>query len=118
MFFEQTQIFDEGLSNRYIFSRKSICQSVCRKDYLIEQILIFPETLIVLKHVQIFQDPLFSHRTNINFPASSIFPSISIFQDPLFYRTDILFPGSPSCSPGCFRYLFKNSFLFILCYSP
>ena len=64
MFFEQTQIFQEGYSKRHVFQGSSICSSN-RPYYLIEQILIFPETLIlVLEHIRIFQEPLFSHRTD------------------------------------------------------
>ena len=70
-------------SNRHEFSRRayrkdmffqggSICSSN-RPYYLIEQILIFPETLnLVLEHIQIFQKPLFSHRTDTNFTGSPI----------------------------------------------
>ena len=45
MFFEQTRIFQEGISNRHVFQGVFICPSN-RPYYLIEQILIFPETLI------------------------------------------------------------------------
>ena len=69
MFFEQTRIFQEGLSKRHVFSRQGgyICSSN-RPYYLIEQILIFLETLIlILEHIRIFQEPLFSHRTVLIF---------------------------------------------------
>ena len=62
-----------------------------RPYYLIEKILIFPETHLVLEHIQIFQEPLFSHRTDINF--TMIFrASISsmIFSSNTYY-----FPGDP-----------------------
>ena len=70
MFFEQTQIFQEGLSNRHVFSRKTCLSNQGgiflppwsnRPHYLMEQILIFKETL------------LFSPQTHTNFPRASIF---------------------------------------------
>ena len=72
MFFEQTRIFHEGLSKRHVFQGGSICSSN-RHYYLIEQILIFPRNpYLVLEHIQIFQEPLFSHRTDTHFPGSPI----------------------------------------------
>ena len=57
--------FQEGLSNRQVFSR--------RVYLFIEQILIYPRNpYLILEDIQIFQQPLFSHRTDINFPGSSI----------------------------------------------
>ena len=75
MFFEQTRIFQEGLSKRHVFSR--------RFYLFVEQTLLshrtdtnFPETLnLVLEHIQIFQEPLFSHRTDTHFPGSPIWSS-------------------------------------------
>ena len=70
-------------SNRHEFSRRayqkdmffqggSICSSN-RPYYLIEQILIFPRNpYLVLEHIRIFQEPLFSHRTDTHFPGSPI----------------------------------------------
>ena len=86
LFVEQTRIFQEGLyvlrtdtnfpgglfEKTCFFQGGSICSSN-RPYYLIEQILIFPETLIlVLEHIRIFQEPLFSHRTDTHFPGSPI----------------------------------------------
>ena len=71
MFFEQTRIFQEGLSKRHVFSR--------RFYLFVEQILL-------------------SHRTDTNFPRNPylILEHIRIFQEPLFFnRTDTYFPGSP-----------------------
>ena len=72
MFFEQTRNFQEGLSNRRVFSRRA---------YLfVEQTLLshrtdtnFPRNpYLVLEHIRIFQEPLFSHRTDIYFLGSPI----------------------------------------------
>ena len=72
MFFEQTRIFQEGLSKRHVF---------LRRFYLfVEQTLLSHRTdtnfsrnpYLVLEHIQIFQEPLFSHRTDTHFPGSSI----------------------------------------------
>ena len=105
-------------SNRHKFSRRayrkdmffqggSICSSN-RPYYLIEQILIFPETLnLVLEHIQIFQEPLFSHRTDTHFPGSPSSPRTptifqetlsspqthTVFQEPPMPRTHRHFPG-------------------------
>ena len=60
LFYEQTRIFQEGLSKRHVFSRKF---------YLfVEQTLLphrtdinFPRNpYLVLEHIRIFQEPLFS----------------------------------------------------------
>ena len=72
MFFEQTRIFQEGLSKRYVFSR--------RFYLFVEQILLshrtdinFPRNpYLVLEHIRIFQEPLFSNRTDTHFPGSPI----------------------------------------------
>ena len=72
MFFEQTLIFQEGLSKRHVFSR--------RFYLFVEQTLLshrtdtnFPiNSYLVLDHIRIFQEPLFSHRTDTNFPGSPI----------------------------------------------
>ena len=72
MFFEQTQIFQEGYSKRHVFSR--------RFYLFVEQTLLshrtdtnFPRNpYLVLKHILIFQEPLFSHRTDTHFPGSLI----------------------------------------------
>ena len=65
MFFEQTRIFQEGLSKRHVFSR--------RFYLFVEHTLLshrtdnnFPRNpYLVLEHIQIFQEPLF-------FPGSPI----------------------------------------------
>ena len=72
MFFEQTQIFQEGLSKRHVFSR--------RFYLFIEQTFLsnrtdtnFPRNpYLVLEHIRIFQEPLFCHRTDTHFPGSPI----------------------------------------------
>ena len=72
MFFEQTQIFQEGLSKRHVFSR--------RFYLFVEQTLLshrtdtnFPRNpYLVLEHIRIFQEPLFSHRADTHFPGSPI----------------------------------------------
>ena len=44
-----------------------------RPYYLIEQILIkFSHPYLVLEHIRILKEPLFSHRTDTNFPGSPI----------------------------------------------
>ena len=55
MFFGQTRIFQEGFSNRHVFQGGSIGSSN-RSYYLIEQILIFQETLSSPQTHIIFQD--------------------------------------------------------------
>ena len=53
----------------------------------------FPRNPLVLEHIRIFQEPLFSHRTDIN------------FQELLFsHRTDIHFPGSPILSSNTYYF--------------
>ena len=69
-------IFQEGPSVRrkdMFFQGGSICSSN-KPYYLIEQILILIpiNPYLVLKHIQIFQEPLFSHRTDTHFPGSPI----------------------------------------------
>ena len=64
MFFEQTQIFQEGLSKRHVFSR--------RFYLFIEQTFLsnrtdtnFPRNpYLVLEHIQIFQEPLYILSSN------------------------------------------------------
>ena len=68
--FEQTQIFQEGLSKRHDFSR--------RFYLFVEQTLLshrtdtnFPRNpYLVLEHIRIFQEPLISHRTDTHFPRN------------------------------------------------
>ena len=89
MFFEKTNIFQKGLSNRHVFSKGL---SVRQIDLIIEQIyiiiiiLILSETLIlVLKH------------THTNFPRVSIFssnryefsrkPYLAIYKHIIFQKT-------------------------------
>ena len=72
MFFEQTRIFQEGLSKRHVFSR--------RFYLFIEQTFLshrtdtnFPKNpYLVLEHIRIFQESLFCHRTDTHFPGSPI----------------------------------------------
>ena len=86
-------IFQESSSNRHVFSRRFICSSN-RPYYLIEQILIFPETLISPQTHTNFPIPLFSHRTDFNFPGSPlVLEHIIIFQETPMPRTDRHFPG-------------------------
>ena len=126
MFFEQTRIFQEGYSKRHLFQGGSICSSN-RPCYLIEQILIFPRNpYLVLEHIRIFQEPLFSHRTDTHFPGKLYLvlehlrfsrrpylvlehiqfsrrllclEHIGIFQEGTLSRTDISLIGLG----GCFR---------------
>ena len=63
MFFEQAQIFQKGLSNRHVFFKEVLFVPSNKPYYLIGQILIVPETLII------------SPRTHTNFPGASIFSS-------------------------------------------
>ena len=77
--------FSRFVKQTCFFPGGSICSSN-RPYYLIEKILIFPETLII-----------FSPRTHTNFPRASYFliEQISIFQELLFsHRTDINLPVS------------------------
>ena len=72
MFFEQTRIFQEGLSKRHDFSR--------RFYLFVDQTLLSHQTdsnfprnpYLVLKHIRIFQELLFSHRTDTHFLGSPI----------------------------------------------
>ena len=85
MFFEQTRIFQEGLSKRHVFSWRL---SVRRTDYyLIEQILIFPETLIYTSNTYKFSRSLYF-----------LIEQILIFQEALSNpRTPTIFQeGTPS----------------------
>ena len=97
MFFKQTQICQEGLSNRHVFSRRV---------YLFdEQILLshrtdinFPRNpyFIVLKHIHILQETLIFSSNRYQFPKATIFSSntILIFQEALSSpRTPYYFPG-------------------------
>ena len=122
MFFEQTQIFQEGLSKRHVFSR--------RVHLFVEQTLLlshrtdtnFPRNpYLVLEHIRIFQEPLFSHRTDIGthfreekkkarkpylvlkhlrfYRRPLCLEHIGIFQEGTPSRTDISLVGLG----GCFR---------------
>ena len=62
MFFEQTRIFQEGLSKKYVFSRR-FC-------LFVEQSLLSHRT-----GTNFPRKPLFSSRTHTNFPGASIFSS-------------------------------------------
>ena len=98
MFFEQTQIFQEGLSKRHVFSR--------RFYLFVEQTLLshrtdtnFPRNpYLVLEHIRIFQEPLFSHRTDTHFPGALSSPrTLTIFQETPMPRTHRYFPGRYPC---------------------
>ena len=64
------QIFQKGLLNRHVFSR--------RVYLFVEQTLLSHRTdtnlprnpFLVLEHIHIFQELLFSHGTGINFPGT------------------------------------------------
>ena len=112
MFFEQTQIFQEGLSKRHVFSK--------RFYLFVEQTLLshrtdtnFPRiSNLVLKHIQIFQEPLFFHRTDTNFPGSPSSPRThTIFQETPIPRTDTYFPGR---YPPSNRYFIDRSWWMLL----
>ena len=71
MFFEQTQIFQEGLSKRHVFQGGSICSSNSLLSHRTDT--NFPRNpYLHLEHIRIFQEPLFSHRTHTHFPGSPI----------------------------------------------
>ena len=116
MFFEQTRIFQEGLSKKHVFSRR-FC-------LFVEQSLLSHRT-----GTNFPRKPLFSPRTHTNFPGASIFSSnrysfsrksylvlehvrfsrnllclehIGIFQESTPSRTDISLIGLG----GCFRNLY------------
>ena len=114
MFFEQTQIFPGGLIEKTCFSR--------RFYLFVEQTLLshrtdinFPRNplYLVLEHIRIFQEPLFSPRTHkrfsrrpylvlehIQFSRSLLrLEHIGIFQEGTPSRTDISLIGLG----GCFR---------------
>ena len=85
------------LSNRHVFSKMV---------YLfVEQVLLSHRTdtyfsrnpYFVLEHIRIFQEPLFSHRTDINFPGASIFSSnrYSFSRKPYLVLEHILFSKRP-----------------------
>ena len=93
MFFEQTRIFQEGYSKRHVFSRRS---------YLfVEQTLLshrtdtnFPRNpYLVLEHIQIFQEALYSPRTPTIFQETLSSPRThAIFQEALYSpRTPTIF---------------------------
>ena len=103
MFFEQTQIFQESLSNKHVFLR--------RVYLFVKQILLshrtdtnFPRNpYLVLEHIRIFQELLFSHRTVIHFPGDPFMPQTDRhFPGSYLRRTDISLIGLS----GCFRYYY------------
>ena len=134
MFFEQTQIFQEGLSKRHVFSRRfylfveqtllshrtdthfpgspylvlSNTYEISRSLYfLIEQILIFQEALSSPRTPTIFQETLSSPRTHTIFQETPMpLEHIGIFQEGTPSRTDISLIGLG----GCFRYLLQTDF--------
>ena len=78
MFFEQRQIFQEGLLNRHVFSRRVyVCRTSNSPYYLIEQILIFNNSqtnnkfsrslYFLIKQIFIFQEAISSPQTHIIF---------------------------------------------------
>ena len=99
-FFEQTRIFQEGLSKRHVFSRRFY---LFVEQTLLSHLLSY----LVLEHIRIFQEPLFSHRTDTHFPgalSSPRTPTIfqetlssprthTVFQEPPMPRTHRHFPG-------------------------
>ena len=97
MFFEQTRIFQEGLSKRHVFSR--------RFYLFVEQTFLshrtdtnFPRNpYLVLEHIRIFQEPLLCHRTDNHFPGSLSSPRTpTIFQETLSSpRTHTIFQETP-----------------------
>ena len=94
MFFEQTQIFQEGLLKRHDFLRRS---------YLfVEQTLLSHRTdtnfsrkpYLVLEHIRIFQEALSSPRTHTIFQKILSSPRThTIFQETPMPRTHRHFPG-------------------------
>ena len=94
MFFEQTQIFQEGLLKRHDFLRRS---------YLfVEQTLLshrtdtnFPrKPYLVLEHIRIFQEALSSPQTHTIFQKILSSPRThTIFQETPMRRTHRHFPG-------------------------
>ena len=78
-------------SNIYVIFYKKPFE--LRLDRVVEQTLLshridthFPRNpYLVLEHIRIFQEPLFYHRADINFPGVSI-------------RTQFYFPGDPYTS--------------------
>ena len=100
LFLEQTWIFQEVPSVRRTdmnFPRGSICSSnrhkfsrrAYRKDIFWRRFYLF------------VKQTLLSHRTVINFPKNRylVLEHIQIFQEPLFsHRTDTHFPGAPYAS--------------------
>ena len=112
MFFEQTRIFQRAYRKDMFFQGGSICSSN-RSYYLIEQILIFPETLIyssntykfsrslyfLIEQILIFQEVLSSPRTHTIFQETLCLEHIGIFQEGTPSRTDISLIGLG----GCFR---------------
>ena len=94
MFFEQTRIFQEGYSKRHVFSR--------RFYLFVEQTLLshrtdtnFPRNpYLVLEHIQIFQEALYSPRTPTIFQETLSSPRThTIFQETPMPRTHRHFPG-------------------------
>ena len=85
MFFEQTRIFQEGLSNRHVFQGRSICSSNI-PYYLIEHFPnntyeFFRNLYFLIEQVFIFQEALSRLRSH------------TIFQDTSMPQTDRCFPG-------------------------
>ena len=94
MFFEQTRIFQEGLSKRHVFSR--------RFYLFVEQTFLshrtdtkFPRNpYLVLEHIRIFQEALSSPRTPTIFQETlSSSRTHTIFQEIPMLRTHTHFPG-------------------------
>ena len=73
MFFEQTRIFQEGLSNRHVFSRRFYLFVEPLSTSLVEPRVWSNRPYYLIKQILIFQKPLFSHRTDIHFPGSLYF---------------------------------------------
>ena len=88
MFFEQIQIFQEGLSKRHVFSR--------RFYLFVEQTLLSHRT-----GTNFPRKPLFSPRTHTNFPGASIFSSnrYSFSRKPYLVLEHLRFFRRPYLSP-------------------
>ena len=97
MFFEQTQIFQEGSSKRHVFSRRFYL-FVEHTLYLIEQILIFPETLIWFSNTYKFSRKPYLVLEHIRFSRRPLcLEHIRLFQEGSPRRTDISLIDLGSC---------------------
>ena len=67
MFFQGGSICSSNQRRTDMFFKEGLFVRRTDHNYLIEQKLTFP-----LEHIRIFQEPLLSHQTDINFPGTSI----------------------------------------------